>query len=502
MEAIPWEIASVLVPLVGALLAFLAGRRATRPVGMAVACLSAVAAAGLVVRTALFGAYGHQMGGWGAPLGIELRVDGLSAIMIAMTGLVGLIVSVFAWSYFPASEEDDADEISRTTRLNTSQAFWPIWLICWASLDALYLSSDLFNLYVTIELVGLSAVALVALAGTNALAAATRYLLVTLVGSMLYLLGVAFLYSSFGTLDLGLLGARLEAGPVVWVSLATITAALVLKTALFPLHFWLPRAHAHAPAPVSAVLSSLVVTASFYLILRLWIEVFWEHIAIELANLLAILGAAAIVWGGVQALLQSKLKMLVAYSTVAQLGYLFVFLPAALQGGAAAFVGGVYFALSHACAKAALFLAAGCFERATGEGTIASLRGTGGVLRLNFFSFAIAGVSLMGLPPSGGFIAKWLITSAALQAEQWIIAGVIFLGGLLTAGYIFKVVQMAFVPAEDEPPETRPLSWSMQLAPLVLALVAIALGLLALEPLAFMQIGEPFPVATFGEGGP
>ena len=142
-----------------------------------------------------------------------------------------------------------------------------------------------------------------------------------------------------GTLALGALGPRVTAGLTAWVPLALMAAGLMLKTAAFPLHFWLPSAHGKAPAPVSALLSALVVKVSFYLLLRLWFEVFASAVNVSLAQGLGALGAAAIVWGSILALGQRRLKMLVAYSTVAQLGYLFLIFPLATHTPPAAAAG-------------------------------------------------------------------------------------------------------------------------------------------------------------------
>ena len=190
-----------------------------------------------------------------------------------------------------------------------------------------------------------------------------------------------------------------------------MTAGLLAKTALFPLHLWLPPAHAGAPAPASAVLSALVVKGSFFLIVRLWFDVMPGLLSHAAAQVLAALGAAAIVFGSVLALRQARLKMLIAYSTVAQLGYLFLMFPLAGPGAArlSAWTGGLLQAISHACAKAAMFMAAGLIAQALGHDRIAGLGGIGRALPMTIFAFALAGLSLMGLPPSGGFMAKWLL---------------------------------------------------------------------------------------------
>jgi formate hydrogenlyase subunit 3/multisubunit Na+/H+ antiporter MnhD subunit len=335
---------------------------------------------------------------------------------------------------------------------------------------------------------GLAAVALVALAGgAAALTGAMRYLLVSLLGSLFYLLGVALLYHSSGSVDIAILAQRVEPSPAVWAAVGLMSAGLLLKTALFPLHFWLPPAHASAPAPVSALLSALVVKASFYILLRLWLEVFPLGSA-ALGQLLGLLGATAVLWGGVQALRQTRLKMLIAYSTVTQLGYLFLAFPLA---SSIAWKGALYLAVSHALAKAAMFMAAGNIVRFGGHDRIADLDRVAQRLPLTLTAFGLAGVSSMGLPPSGGFIGKWMLLDAALRGGQWWWVIILILGGLLAAAYVFKVIGYAFTQAGVLYP-TRTVPITMEWAALALALAAILLGLFALWPLALMEVGLPF----------
>ncbi|MFQ5488823.1 MAG: proton-conducting transporter membrane subunit, partial [Gammaproteobacteria bacterium] len=218
------------------------------PLGLFVALAVVTCVAGLARLVAEQGAQRYAVGGWGAPLGIDLYADGLSLLMLMVTAALGLGISVYSTGYFERKR---------------SAVFWPLWLFLWAALNALFLSADIFNLYVTLELLGLAAVALVALAGgAEALISAMRYLLVSLLGSLFYLLGVALLYHSYGSVDIAILAERVEPSPAVWAAMGLMSAGLLLKTALFPLHFWLPPAHANAPAPVSALLSALVVKAS------------------------------------------------------------------------------------------------------------------------------------------------------------------------------------------------------------------------------------------------
>ncbi|VAW97618.1 Na(+) H(+) antiporter subunit D [hydrothermal vent metagenome] len=477
MSDIHWPVIVILLPLVGGVACFLWPQRSVL-LGLLTALSIVACVAGLGWQVVELGAQRYAVGGWGAPLGIDLYADGLSLSMLTVTAVVGLGISVYSCGYFHRSD----------AKRDKAKHFWPLWMFLWAALNALFLSADIFNLYVTLELLGLAAVALVALAGgADALTGAMRYLLVSLLGSLFYLLGVALLYHGFGSVDITLLAERVEPSPVVWAAMGLMIAGLLLKTALFPLHFWLPSAHASAPAPVSALLSALVVKASFYILLRLWLEIF-PFANAALAQLLGLLGAAAVFWGGFQALRQTRLKMLIAYSTVAQLGYLFLAFPLANVIG---WTGALYMLLSHAAAKTAMFMAAGNILYFGGHDRIMDLDRVVQRLPLTITAFALAGVSIMGLPPSGGFIAKWLLLEAAIRAAQWWWGGVLILGGLLSAAWVFKVVGYAFTQSEA-PHETRAVPASMEWTALVMAVVAILLGLFAPWLLALLEIGSPF----------
>jgi formate hydrogenlyase subunit 3/multisubunit Na+/H+ antiporter MnhD subunit len=392
-----------------------------------------------------------------------------------MTAVIGVFVSVYAIGYFADRRSD----------------FWPLWFFLWGGLNALFLSGDVFNLYVTLELITLAAVGLVTLAGhATAIAAALRYLLAALLGSLLYLIGVALLYASYGTLDVASLGRAMTPGTVSAAAAALMIVGLAVKTGLFPFHFWLPPAHANAPAPVSAVLSALVVKASFYVVLRLWFEAFPAVVSSSAGQFLAILGSAAILWGSLQAFVAPRLKTLVAYSTVAQLGYLFLVFALAIPGETAtAWSGGIVFAISHGCAKASMFLAAGSILRVAGHDRIAELDGVGRRLPVTFFSMALASVTLMGLPPSGAFVAKWMLLEAAVESGQAWLALIILAGGLLAAGYLFPILARAFRPHTMEAPLFVPRR--MEVAALALAVIALSLGFFTAPLLALLQAAGP-----------
>jgi multicomponent Na+:H+ antiporter subunit D len=482
---------AVMLPLVGVLFALLLGGRyaervvlVVMPIGLAIA----IAIAAGVWRSQAVLQY--VIGGWDPPLGVALRADGLSVAMLVTTALLISAIGLFARAQFHTVR----------TEARAPLVFWTLLLAVWGALNAVFLGADLFNLYVALELLTFAAVPLVCLDGRpETLAAALRYLLFALLGSILYLLGTVVLYGTYGTLDIILLSARVRAEPAAWTALSLMTAGLLAKAALYPLHLWLPPAHAGAPAPASAVLSGLVVKAPFFLVIRLWFDVMPRLSDQAARQLLGVLAAAAILFGSVLALRQTRLKLLIAYSTVAQIGYLFLIFP--LAGGPqtghpwgnSAWTGGVIQAISHAFAKAAMFMAAGLVYEALGHDRIAGLPGIGRAMPITVFAFGLGGLSLMGLPPSGGFVAKAMLLTAAVAEGQWWWALVILVGGLLAGGYVFLVLARALADPNEPLKPLVSIPRTRQALVLALALVAVLLGFVPLRPSQLLLIGRPDP---------
>ncbi len=432
----------------------------------------------------------YEISNWLAPLGINLYVDGLSVVMLLFTIVTSSAIALYATGYFQEEKF-----------FNASRGFWPLFFILWGSLNTIFLVADLFTIYVCLELITFASVAMITIANDKeALKASLTYLMTALMGSVAYLLGVALLYAHTGVLDWTLMSTVINGDPVSWVALSLMTAGLVIKAALFPLHFWLPGAHAIAPAPVSALLSALVVKASFFVMLRLWIQVFPDiHLA---SHVLGALGAGAIIWGSFQAIIQDRVKLMVAYSTVAQLGYLFLLFPlisaASSLGDDVAkrevWDGAIYFLISHGVAKAAMFLVAGIGLMATKTDYLKDMQGATGRVPAAILVWGLAGISLIGLPPSGGFIAKWLLLTSAIRLGQWPYAAVILFGGLLASGYVFRVLWHAFLAPEDgAPPQTtEKVPYSMVLAALFLGTIIVLMGIRTGEVFALLKIGSPF----------
>ncbi len=429
----------------------------------------------------------YVVGGFHPPLGITLRADGISALMMVVSAVILAAAAAFAWKDFAQPRGKPEARLSLI--------FWSALLAMTSALNLLFTSTDLFNLYVGLELLTFAAIPVVAIkGGAETVRAALRYLLFAVFGSMLYLLGIVLIYGAYGTLATAEIAAHVTPNAATLAAAGFVTVGLLAKTALFPFHLWLPPAHAGAPAAGSAVLSALVVKGSLFLLMRLWFDTFPTLRAPDDMQLLALLGALAVIIGSITALRQQRLKLLVAYSTVAQIGYMFfVFTLVPTDAGdviaGTAWTGAWLQVVAHAFAKAGMFLAAGLVAEILGHDRIRELGGLSAKAPLVVLAFAISGLSLMGLPPSGGFSAKFMLLVAALAEGHWLWAIVIIAGGVLAGAYVFGVLsRMMAAPAAGV--ELATVGRGRQLIALGLALVALLMGLLPLSPIAFLTIGR------------
>lgn len=467
--------AAVLVPIGLAVLTAVVRGRATIVVGLLGTLIASVVAGAVAVEVAASGPISHEMAGWAPPLGIVLRADGLSAVFLALCAVVGSATAVYA--------------AARADTYGNDPRFWPLLLLLIAGIVGALVTGDLFNAFVALEIITLTSVGLVALGGRPAWGPALRYLMVAVLGSMLYLVAIAMVYGMTGTLDIPLAGARIAADPTAdtrW-PLALAVLGLGLKSALLPLHAWLPPAHASAPAAVSPVLSALVVKAGFVILVRVWFDVLGPDRAV--AVVLAACAAAAVLVGGTLALVQASLKRIIAYSTVAQVGYLFLLFPLttltddpAVRG--TLWSGVILLAVAHGLAKAALFFAAGSLKSAAGGDELDVLGAAGRIPGALAMTLMLTAVSLVGLPVSLGFAGKWALVSGAVESSQWWAVLLLVVGSVLTAAYLLRAVSPSLRSVSAAGVSVQlTVSPALRLVPLSLALLVVALGI-ATEGLA------------------
>ncbi|MDZ7708279.1 MAG: proton-conducting transporter membrane subunit [Trueperaceae bacterium] len=479
-DALPWLVA---LPWTGAVATLALGARGPRVAGglaWIVLIATTALAVGPVLEVARHGPFSYALGGWPAPYGVELRFDHFSAWVLPLALLFVLIVP-FSWRY-----------LEGTIPHERQAPFYALLLLNAGAMIGFTISADLFNLFVFMEVVSLSSYALVAIAGRGLAAwAALKYLLIGAVASMLMLLGVTFVFVLTGSVNLADVTARLAAGvdPVpAATAIALLATSFLVKAALFPLHVWLPDAHAIAPSPVSAVLSGMVVKIGIVGLIRLY-QLAYGSAAFEMAGvnmLLVWVGAIAIVMGAFLAMVQNDIKLMLAYSTISNVGYIVMGLALASPYAA---IGGVAHVFNHALIKVTLFLAAGALIHATGFRTLTDLSGVARAMPYTAATMAIGAISIVGLPPTAGFVCKWYIALGAFQARQAGFGFALVFGALLIFVYYVRMLNaLYFKPAlHDAVRNATEVPWSMRAPMLLAALACLVMGVLGGVPLSFVE---------------
>lgn len=480
VDLLPWVVA---VPLVGAALtpAVAAGRpRIAGGWAWAVLLLTTAIAGVLLVELALGGTFRYEVGGWAAPYGIELRFDHFAAWVFPLAALFVVIVP-FSWRYL--------DHVMPDAR---RPAFYALLLLNAGGMIGFSLTGDLFNLFVFMEVVSLSSYALVAVGGRGLAAyAALKYLFIGAVSSLLMLFAVAQLFVMTGSLNMADVALRLvDVGgtPPVMVAFAALGVSMLVKAAAFPLHVWLPDAHAIAPSPVSAVLSGMVVKVGIVGLLRAY-QVFFAAGVLDLGPFnqgLVWLGAASIVMGAFFAIFQDDIKLMLAYSTISNIGYIVMGLGLATPY---AVIGASVHVFNHALIKATLFLAAGAIIHQTGLRTLSDLRGIGRSMPQTSAAMAIGAVAIVGLPPTAGFVCKWYIALGAFEAGQGSFGFALVFGALFIFIYYIRMVNAFFFqkPVREAVATAREVPWSMRAPIGLLATLCLLMGILGGVPLNFIE---------------
>lgn len=425
----------------------------------------------------------YELGGWSAPWGIELKIDNLSVFFLLVVALVSLPVSLFGQNNL----HKDLGGTKNTAR------FYTLYLLLIGSLAAMAFTNDLFNIFVLVEVSTLSCCALVSSRNTpKAAKAAFSYLILASVGSALILGGIGFLYIITGHLNIGfafmeLANVWLDSPHVVWLAFAFFLVGFSLKIAFFPLHLWLPDAHSAAPTPASAILSGLAIKGYFICFIKILYNVFGSSLikALSINRLLLLLGMVAIIAGSLLAIIQDELKRRLAYSTVAQVGYLFVGLGFLNTQG---LTGTLLYLAGHAICKSILFLAAGAIISATGKEKVSELAGVGRKMPLTMAAFTLASLGLIGIPLLPGFIGKWHLISGSLTAGQYLPVVVIIIGSVLCAVYLLPLVRTAyFAPAANANEGWKDPPRPQQAALILLMAVALFFGMF---PEFFLRFAE------------
>ena len=399
----------------------------------------AVLAAAALLLQQVFGAgvLTYDLGGWPAPIGIEYRIDALNALVIVMVAIIGAVVMPFA-----------GRSVSVEIPRRQTSLFYALFLLCYTGLLGIAITGDIFNLFVFLEISSLSSYVLISLGrDRRALTAAYQYLIMGTIGATFFLIGVGMLYSLTGTLNMADLADRLPAVDdtrTMLTGFAFIVAGLALKAAVFPVHLWLPNAYTFAPSAVSAFIAATATKVAVYALVRMLFTVFGEDYSfydMPLQPILVVLALAGIFVTSVMAVSQADAKKILAYSSVAQIGYMVLGIGLATAAGVTAAVTHLF---NHALMKGALFLALGAVAYRVGSTGIHAMRGLGYAMPWTMGAFVIGGLSLIGIPLTAGFISKWYLIVAALEAGWWWMAFAVLAASLIAVIYVWRVVEAAY----------------------------------------------------------
>ncbi len=441
-------ILQLVVPFLAAPLVMVVG--AGRGVAWLIAFLASLAAfaiSALLLAQVIDGGFlSYQIGGWAPPLGIEYRIDAVNAFLLFLISGVSTLVLPFAY------ESVKAEIAERNQAL-----FYTCYLLCFAGLLGVTITGDAFNVFVFLEISSLSTYAIIA-AGADrdrrALTAAYDYLVMGTIGATFFVIGLGLLYMMTGTLNMGDLADRIAPqtdNRTIQAAFAFIVVGMGLKIAIYPLHLWLPNAYTYAPSAVTAFLAATATKVAVYVLLRFSFSVFspgfaFENYTYELIILpfaiLAMFAASFI------AIFQTDLKRMLAYSSIAQIGYMLLGLSLMNASGLAATMVHLF---NHGITKAVLFMGVGALTLRAGSSFYASIRGMGRAMPLTAAAMVVGGLSLIGVPGTAGFISKWVLVQAAFEKGWWPVAFLIVLSSLLAVVYVWRFVETLYLhePARD-----------------------------------------------------
>jgi len=428
-------------------------------VSLAVTVLSFFGSIYLLQKVQSYGPISYKLGGWAPPVGIEYRVDLLSSYLLILVSLIAGSILI----YGRRSIQSEIDEGLRGW-------FYSMYLLCMSGLLGIVITGDAFNAFVFMEISSLAMYTLIALGrDRRALIASYQYLIMGTIGATMYVIGVGLLFTVTGTLnlsDLSELIPPLLDTSAVKVSMAFIVVGLSLKIALFPLHFWLPNAYAYAPSVTTAFLAATATKVSIYLLMRYLYSVYdfsFEIFVPSITVLILILSVFAIFVGSFSAIFEENIKRLLAFSSVAQIGYITLGVSIANASG---LTGSIVHIFNHAIMKASLFMLVGsiAYQMSKPQIYISDLAGAGRKMPITMFAMTIAGMSLLGVPGTVGFVTKWYLVRGALENGWWWLVGLILISSLMVLVYIGRIIEVAYFkqsPDSDKTMTEPPLSMTI-----------------------------------------
>ncbi len=475
----------ICLPLVAALVMIPAAkwnRKLPDVIGNSVMIFLAAAAIALYFFRPLSSVMIYRIGGFTVPMGMDLILDGLSHLLILIINCVACIAAFYSISYME--------------KYTGKEKYYALFLLMVAGLNGAVLTGDLVTLFIFLELSSISSAALVAF-GTEAdeLEASFKYLVMGAVASAFILLAIALIYGMTGTLNMAQAAISL---PICSSYAKVIAVVLFLvgfgtKAAVAPFHAWLPDAHPAAPAPISAMLSGVLIKAlGIYSIIRIIYNVI--GITYGISDVMLFLGALSIIWGSFLAIGQWDMKRLFACSSISQIGYIVMGLGLATPLGV---MGGLFHLLNHAIFKPLLFLTAGAVEYSTGTRDMKKLGGLGGSMPVTSRASMIGSLAISGVPPFNGFWSKLFIIVACVQAGRIWLALIAVLGSIATLAYSLKVQKYSFFGTSTAVKAAKEVPATMMISMTVLAILCFVCGLFFPFVIAFL-INPALSVAASG----
>ena len=427
-------------------------------------------ALGLLALTQSQEVISYAIGGWEAPWGIEYRIDTVNAMLLVIISGISTIVGFYAYA-----------SVNQEIQPDLQKFFYSAYLLCVTGLLGISATADAFNVFVFLEISSLATYALVAMGkDRRALTAAYRYLIMGTIGATFILLGIGFMYIMTGTLNMADLAAKIPEvahTKTIRAACAFLTVGLGIKMAIFPLHRWMPNAYSFAPSAVSALISGTATKVALYLLLRFFYSIFGPTLSFSEMNLdriLIPLSLVAIVAASITAIYKLNLKRLLAYSSVAQIGYITLCFSLYSQNGLTA---GLLHMFNHALIKCSLFMVAGCIMYRLGTARISEMHGLAKEMPWTFAAFALSGLSIIGVPLTVGFVSKWHLL-IALHAEGYYAVMVLMLiTSLLAVIYIWKVIEAAYLkPKSEDQAPIKEAPWALLAPTYIMVLLNIYFG--------------------------
>ena len=427
----------------------------------------------------------YWLGGWMPPWGIEYVINAFNAYVLVIVLFICLLTAIYAKR---SMEREQPRKIV---------TFYVVFQLLVTGLCGIVVTGDIFNLYVFLEVASLAAYALIAVAGGRALKASYNYVIMGSIGACFYLLGAGFLYAVTGSLnmaDISHLLPPLYGNKVVQAAFVFFVVGLSIKMALFPLHIWQPDAYTYAPSAVTVIIAAAMSKVSIYAFITILFSVFttaFIQIYVPITTVLSWVAAIAIIVGSVIAIMQTNLKRMLAYSSVSQIGY--IVLGVGLFSTHWGLTGALIHILNHAITKGCLFMVAGAIIYRTGLWNIRDFTGLGKKMPYTCAAFTIAALSMIGVPPTVGFITKLCLLLASLEAVEYVFVGVILASTLLNLVYFWRVIErMYFVREEGE--EEGKSEIKKDEAPMSMVVPALILGALCVIIAILWLAGEQAPL--------